>query len=138
VIYDLALAYQSIIIIAISMVNPHAVTLVDNVDTAPVEQWGPLIENHSSFPNRVNAGFMAVESRESIRLRVYERGVGETLACGTGACAAVVAGHLQGLLDPIVTAHLRGGDLRIEWQGIGHPVMMTGPATTVFQGQVKI
>ena len=136
--YDLALTNQTISISAISMGNPHAVTLVDNVDTAPVEQWGPLIENHSSFPNRVNAGFMAVESRESIRLRVYERGVGETLACGTGACAAVVAGHLQGLLDPIVTAHLRGGDLRIEWQGIGHPVMMTGPATTVFQGQVKI
>ena len=136
--YDLALADQTISISAISMGNPHAVTLVDNVDTAPVEQWGPLIENHSRFPNRVNAGFMAVESRESIRLRVYERGVGETLACGTGACAAVVAGHLQGLLDPIVTAHLRGGDLRIEWQGVGHPVMMSGPATTVFQGQVKI
>lgn len=138
VTYDLALPDQTISISAISMGNPHAVTLVDNIDTAPVEQWGTLIENHSHFPNRVNAGFMAVESRESIRLRVYERGVGETLACGTGACAAVVAGHLQGLLDPIVIAHLRGGNLRIEWQGIGHPVMMTGPATTVFQGQVKI
>jgi diaminopimelate epimerase len=138
VTYDLALPDQTISISAISMGNPHAVTLVDNVDTALVEQWGPLIENHSRFPNRVNAGFMAVVSRSAMRLRVYERGVGETLACGTGACAAVVAGHLQGLLDPIVTAHLRGGDLRIEWQGAGHPVMMTGPATTVFQGQVKV
>ncbi|MFT6102536.1 MAG: diaminopimelate epimerase [Candidatus Endobugula sp.] len=138
VTYDLALPDQTISISAISMGNPHAVTLVDNVGTALVEQWGPLIENHSRFPNRVNAGFMAVVSRSAMRLRVYERGVGETLACGTGACAAVVAGHLQGLLDPIVTAHLRGGDLRIEWQGAGHPVMMTGPATTVFQGQVKV
>lgn len=136
--YVLPLADHTIDINAISMGNPHAVTLVDDVDTAPVEDWGPLIENHAQFPNRVNAGFMAIESRELIRLRVYERGVGETLACGTGACAAVVAGRLRGLLDPIVTARLRGGDLRIEWQGEGHPVMMTGPAMNVFQGQIKL
>jgi diaminopimelate epimerase len=136
--YSIALPDQEIDISAVSMGNPHAVTLVDDVDTAPVGQWGPLIESHLQFPNRVNAGFMAIESRHAIRLRVYERGVGETLACGTGACAAVVAGQLRGLLDHSVTAHLQGGDLRIEWQGEGHPVMMTGPATTVFQGQVKV
>jgi diaminopimelate epimerase len=136
--YVLELPNQKLDISAVSMGNPHAVTLVDDVSTTPVEQWGPLIESHSLFPNRVNAGFMAVESRNTIRLRVYERGVGETLACGTGACAAVVTGRLRGLLDHSVTAHLQGGNLRIEWQGEGHPVMMTGPATTVFQGQVKV
>lgn len=136
--YPLDVNGQTVDISAVSMGNPHAVAIVDNVDTAPVEQWGASIEQHARFPNRVNAGFMAIDSRTAMRLRVYERGVGETLACGTGACAAVVAGQRRGLLDNAVTAHLRGGDLHIEWQGEGHPVMMTGPATTVFQGQVKI
>lgn len=123
---------------AISMGNPHAVVIVDDVDTAPVDTWGPAIESHPQFPNRVNAGFMRVHSSDSIDLRVYERGVGETLACGTGACAAVVAGCLRGILDSRVTVHLRGGDLHIEWQGENHPVLMTGSATTVFQGQIKV
>ncbi|MGS2718614.1 diaminopimelate epimerase [Eionea flava] len=136
--YPLEVNGQTVDISAVSMGNPHAVTIVDNVENAPVEQWGPSIEQHTRFPNRVNAGFMAIDSRSSIHLRVYERGVGETLACGTGACAAVVAGQRRGLLDSTVTAHLRGGDLHIEWRGEGHPVMMTGPATTVFQGQVKV
>jgi len=123
---------------AVSMGNPHAVTLVNDIKQTPVETLGPLIEGHERFPNRVNAGFMAIESRNIIDLRVYERGVGETLACGTGACAAVVAGCLRGLLDEQVTVRLPGGELAIEWKGEGYPVMMTGSATTVFQGQIKI
>lgn len=137
-VYPLALPDTTIDISAVSMGNPHAVTIVDNVDSAPVESWGPIIEAHPSFPNHVNAGFMAIRSRTDIDLRVYERGVGETLACGTGACAAVVAARLQELVDSEVTVHLCGGDLRIEWQGSGHPVLMTGPASNVFQGQIKI
>jgi len=136
--YDLDVADQTLAISAVSMGNPHAVTQVDNVDTAPVEELGPLIENHSRFPNRVNAGFMQVLNRKAIKLRVYERGVGETLACGTGACAAVVAGRLQGLLDSEVNVELPGGKLSIQWQGEGHPVLMTGPATTVFHGQIYL
>jgi len=123
---------------AISMGNPHAVVIVKDVAKAPVEQLGAFIEKHERFPKKVNAGFMAIQSREAIDLRVYERGVGETLACGTGACAAVVAGHLRGLLDNEVIVRLPGGELSIEWQGQGHPVLMTGPAATVFQGQIKI
>jgi diaminopimelate epimerase len=136
--YVLPLADQIVDINAVSMGNPHAVMLVDNVKTAPVETLGPIIESHPHFPNRVNAGFMSVLSRDAIDLRVYERGVGETLACGTGACAAVVGGQIRGLLDANVTVHLSGGDLQIEWQGQGHSVRMTGPAATVFQGQIKI
>lgn len=136
--YPLTVGEDQLEINAVSIGNPHAVVVVDNVDTAPIEQWGPLIESHDQFPNRVNAGFMRVHSKDTIDLRVYERGVGETLACGTGACAAVVAGRLRGILDTKVTAHLRGGDLSIEWQGDGHSVLMTGSATTVFQGQIKI
>ncbi len=136
--YELPVADQILDISAVSMGNPHAVTIVENVDTTPVENIGPLVEAHTLFPNKVNAGFMAIRSNNEIDLRVYERGVGETLACGTGACAAVVAGHLRGLLESTVTVHLRGGDLRIEWQGEGHSVYMTGPATTTYQGQVKI
>ena len=136
--YPLTVNEERLEISAVSMGNPHAVVIVDDVNTAPVEQWGPLIESHPTFPNRVNAGFMRVHSKDTIDLRVYERGVGETLACGTGACAAVVAGRLRGVLDAKVTAHLRGGDLHIEWQGDGHSVLMTGSATTVFQGQIKI
>jgi diaminopimelate epimerase len=120
------------------MGNPHAVLVVDNVDTAPVAEWGPLIERHSRFPNRVNAGFMQVVNRQHIRLRVYERGAGETLACGTGACAAVVAGIQRGLLDSPVTVSLSGGQLHIGWEGDQHPVMMKGAATTVFRGQLKL
>ena len=123
----------------VSMGNPHAVQRVDNVDTAPVLTQGPLIENHSAFPKRVNAGFMQIVSRSAIRLRVYERGAGETLACGTGACAAVVAGIRQGWLDAKVDVHTHGGVLTIEWAGqADSPVRMTGPATPVFQGEIDI
>ncbi len=113
-------------------------TLVENTATAPVERWGPEVERHSQFPERVNAGFMQVVSRSEINLRVYERGAGETLACGTGACAAVVAARLRNLIDPEVTVNLPGGRLTISWQGEVHPVLMTGPAATVFHGQVKV
>lgn len=123
---------------AVSMGNPHAVLLVDDVDTAPVETLGPVLERHPRFPERVNVGFMQVVSRDRIRLRVFERGVGETLACGTGACAAVVAGILRGLLDHRVEVAVRGGSLAIEWRGEGAPVMMEGPATRVFEGQAKL
>jgi len=123
---------------ALSMGNPHAVTLVDDVATAPVAELGPLIENHSRFPERVNAGFMAVLDRGTIALRVHERGAGETLACGTGACAAVVAGISRGLLDERVTARLPGGELIIDWAGGDAPVMMTGPAATAFLGRIRL
>lgn len=126
-------------IAVLSMGNPHAVLLVDDVDTAPVLEVGPLIENHPRFARRVNAGFMQVVSRSQIRLRVYERGVGETLACGTGACAAVVAGIRLGLLDASVNVQTRGGPLTIDWPGqLNAPVMMTGPATTVFAAEIQI
>jgi diaminopimelate epimerase len=120
------------------MGNPHAVQVVDDVDTAPVGTQGPLIEHHPRFTNRVNAGFMQVVSRSQVRLRVYERGAGETLACGTGACAAVVAGIRLGLLDSRVDVDTRGGRLTIEWAGLGQPVLMTGPATTVFEGEIEL
>ncbi len=122
----------------LSMGNPHAVLEVPDLDSAPVTTRGPLIEHHAAFPRRVNAGFMQVLSREAIRLRVWERGSGETLACGTGACAAVVAGIRLGRLDRRVDVHTRGGLLTIEWDGEGSPVRMTGPATTVFEGEVEI
>lgn len=126
-------------VVAVSMGNPHAVQWVADVDTAPVEQVGPLLEQHPRFVQRVNAGFMQRLSRTAIKLRVYERGVGETLACGTGACAAVVAGILWGELDHRVDVHTRGGLLTIEWAAGAHaPVMMTGPATTVFEGQIHL
>ena len=137
-VYPLEVAGNVIDISAISMGNPHAVQLVQEVDTAPVATEGPLIEHHPRFPERVNAGFMQVLDRGNIRLRVYERGSGETLACGTGACAAVVAGRLRGLLDEVVNVQTHGGILRIQWQGEGHPVWMTGPATTVFEGQIRL
>lgn len=123
---------------AVSMGNPHAVTIVDNVDTAEVDELGAAIENHALFPNRVNAGFMQIVSDSHIRLRVYERGAGETLACGTGACAAMVVGRLQGHLADDVRVDLPGGSLQISWQGEASPVMMTGPATTVFEGKITI
>jgi len=123
---------------AVSMGNPHAVLRVDDVDTAPVASLGPRIESHPAFPNRVNAGFMQVVDRGHIRLRVFERGAGETLACGTGACAAAVVGRVQGLLDDTVAVDLPGGRLVISWNGPGEPVFMTGPATNVFEGTIEL
>ncbi|MDT8999678.1 diaminopimelate epimerase [Paucibacter sp. APW11] len=126
----------------LSMGNPHAVQRVADVDTVPVLDWGPQIEAHRCFPRKVNAGFMQIISRKEVRLRVFERSAGETLACGTGACAAVVAGIRLGWLDEAVEVHARGGDLRIEWaglsQGLDAPVLMTGPATTVFDGEISL
>jgi diaminopimelate epimerase len=129
---------ETIQISALSMGNPHAVQVVDDVEGAPVLTLGPLIERHSRFPNRVNAGFMQVLNRAHIRLRVYERGAGETLSCGTGACAAVVTGIRRGLLDNSVQVATRGGMLNIAWAGDGEPVLMTGPAITVFEGEINI
>lgn len=125
-------------ITAVSMGNPHAVQVVGDVDAAPVDVQGPQIERHPRFPKRVNAGFMQIVDRHSIKLRVYERGAGETLACGTGACAAVVTGISRGLLDSPVRVSTRGGDLSIAWAGKGQPVLMTGPAVTVFTGEIEL
>jgi diaminopimelate epimerase len=122
---------------AVSMGNPHAVMLVDNIDDIDIETLGSAIERHPMFPNRVNVGFMQILRRNEVRLRVYERGVGETRACGTGACAAVAIGRLLGRLDEQVTVHLNGGDLNISWSGEGDALLMTGPATTVFQGKIN-
>ncbi|MBZ0126150.1 MAG: diaminopimelate epimerase [Rhodocyclaceae bacterium] len=137
-VQPLQLDGETIDITALSMGNPHAVQAVANVDTAPVAEQGPQIENHPRFPQRVNAGFMQVVDRHAIRLRVYERGAGETLACGTGACAAVVAGIARGLLDSPVKVATRGGELAIAWDGPGRPVRMTGPAVTVFDSEIDI
>lgn len=137
-LWRLSVGEQHADVAVVSMGNPHAVTTVADVEQAPVLALGPLIEHHVAFPNRVNAGFMQVMSRQQIKLRVFERGAGETLACGTGACAAVVAGVRLGLLDPQVEVLTRGGKLTIEWSGLGHPVWMTGPATTVFTGEMEI
>lgn len=136
--YPIQLEHGEVTLGAVSMGNPHAVTLVSDCKTAPVELWGPQIEAHRQFPQKANAGFMEILSTKEVNLRVYERGVGETLACGTGACAAVVSGRLQGLLDEQVKVNLPGGSLHIKWPGRDHPVIMTGPATTVFHGQIKI
>lgn len=125
----------------VSMGNPHAIQIVNDVDTAPVEVQGPQIEPHPSFPKKVNAGFMQIQNRHEIKLRVFERGSGETLACGTGACAAVVSGILRGHLDSPVKVHARGGDLTIAWDystSLQSHVMMTGPAATVFEGEVTL
>ena len=129
---------RSAAITAVSMGNPHAVQVVLDVDIAPVSRDGPQIEGHPRFPKRVNAGFMEVVDRHAIRLRVYERGSGETLACGTGACAAVVTGIRRGLLDSPVHVTTRGGALSIAWGGMGQPVLMTGPAVTVFSGETEL
>jgi diaminopimelate epimerase len=136
--YALKVAAQILDVSVLSMGNPHAVQVVDDVDRAPVATQGPLIENHPAFPNRVNAGYMQVLSRGHVGLRVWERGAGETLACGTGACAAVVAGIQRGLLDEEVRVTTRGGDLVIRWPGHTHPVMMTGDAVRVFDGEIEI
>ncbi|MDP2694425.1 MAG: diaminopimelate epimerase [Gallionella sp.] len=129
---------EMIEISALSMGNPHAVQVVADVERAPVEKLGPLIERHLRFPKRVNAGFMQVMDRSHIRLRVFERGTGETLSCGTGACAAVVAGIRRGLLDSTVNVATHGGVLVITWAGEGQPVLMTGPAITVFAGEINL
>ena len=128
----------AVAVTALSMGNPHAVQVVDDVRLAPVAEQGPRMENHPRFPQRVNAGFMQVVDRHAIRLRVYERGAGETLACGTGACAAVAAGIARGLLDSPVRVSTRGGELTIAWGGPGRPVLMTGPAVTVFDSEIEI
>jgi diaminopimelate epimerase len=125
-------------ITAVSMGNPHAVQVVADVEASPVAALGPLIEHHPRFPKRVNAGFMQVLDRDHIKLRVFERGAGETLSCGTGACAAVVAGIQRGLLDATVHVATRGGTLSITWQGEGSPVSMTGPAISVFDGEINL
>lgn len=128
-------------IAALSMGNPHAVQVVEDIDSAPVLMDGPLIESHPDFPNRVNAGFMQVLDRHTIRLRVYERGAGETLSCGTGACAAVVSGIRRGLLDSPVKVSTRGGELEILWDGFQNPhapVLMRGPTQTVYRGEIDL
>jgi diaminopimelate epimerase len=137
-LWPLALAGATVDVAALSMGNPHAVQIVADVDTAPVESIGPQVEGHPRFARRVNAGFMQVVSRSHIRLRVYERGAGETLACGTGACAAVVAGIRLGLLDHSVEVDTRGGRLTIAWAGGDSAVLMTGPAQTVFEGEMEL
>ena len=129
---------QPVEIAVLSMGNPHAVLETCNVDTAPVAEWGPLIERHPRFPERVNVGFMQLLHRRAIKLRVFERGAGETLACGTGACAAAVAGMVRGLLDHQVVVQMRGGPLTIRWDGEGHSVFMTGPAVSVFEGELEL
>ena len=129
---------ETVYITALSMGNPHAVQVVADVDAAPVTTQGAAIESHPRFPNRVNAGYLQVLDSHHIRLRVYERGAGETLSCGTGACAAAVAGILRGLLESPLRVSTRGGDLGIAWEGAGKPVMMTGPATTVYYGEIEL
>jgi diaminopimelate epimerase len=131
-------AEQTVLLSAVSMGNPHAVQVVDDVDTAPVAETGPQIENHARFPKRVNAGYLQVLDRGHVKLRVFERGAGETLACGTGACAAVVAGIRRGLLDSPVQVEARGGRLSIAWAGEGQPVYLSGPAVTVFEGEITL
>lgn len=136
--YALDVDGKELEISALSMGNPHAVQVVHDVDSAPVTVQGASIESHPRFPKRVNAGFMQILDRKSIRLRVYERGAGETLACGTGACAAVVAGIARGLLDNAVRVSTRGGELVVRWEGEGHPVWMTGPAVSVYEGEIEL
>ncbi len=137
-LYALSVDGETYEIGAVSMGNPHAILQVPHVDSAPVARLGPAIESHPRFPSHVNVGFMEVVARDRIRLRVFERGAGETLACGSGACAAVVAGRLQGLLDETVTTQLRGGDLVVSWAGDNRPVLMSGPATFVFEGTIQL
>ena len=142
VVQPMEVAGTVVQITAVSMGNPHAVQRVDDLDAAPVGTQGPLIEHHPRFPQRVNAGYMQVIDRGRVRLRVWERGAGETLSCGTGACAAVVAGIRRGLLDPIVSVDTRGGPLTIRWEGaenaLNCAVWLTGPAVTVFEGEIEI
>jgi len=137
-LWPLPVGDETVFVSVVSMGNPHAVQVVDDVDAAPVEETGPLIERHVRFPKRVNAGYLQVIDRHHIRLRVFERGAGETLACGTGACAAVVAGIQRGLLDSPVRVSARGGELSIAWAGPDQPVYLSGPAVSVFEGEVEI
>ncbi len=136
--YALTVGNTDIEIAAVSMGNPHAIVRVDDIETAPVAELGPLIEQHPRFPQRVNAGFMQIMDSGTVRLRVYERGAGETPACGSGACAAVVAGRIWGRLNDTVKVILNGGELVVSWAGEGNPVLMTGPATTVYKGQIDL
>lgn len=136
--YLLDVAGQGTLVFAVSMGNPHAVQIVVDVDNAPVALTGPLIEHHARFPQRVNAGFMQILNTHHIKLRVFERGSGETLSCGTGACAAVVSGIQHGVLQSPVKVSTRGGELSIAWQGESTPVLMTGPATIVFEGEIEL
>jgi diaminopimelate epimerase len=136
--WPLEVAGRVVPVAVLSMGNPHAVQTVEDVAAAPVTTEGPMIERHPRFPKRTNAGYMQVVDRASVRLRVWERGAGETLACGTGACAAVVAGISEGLLDEAVRVETRGGQLTIRWRGGDNPVWMTGPAVTVFEGEIEI
>jgi diaminopimelate epimerase len=136
--YELLVNDEVLEVGAVSMGNPHLVLQVDSVESAPVERLGPLLESHNMFPERVNVGFMQVVNRSHIRLRVYERGSGETLACGTGACAAVAVARSWGLLDDEVTVSLRGGDLNVRWAGEGEPLWMIGPAVTVYEGEIGL
>jgi diaminopimelate epimerase len=136
--YALSVKGETVEIGAVSLGNPHAVLEVPHLDSAPVDKLGPQIEAHPRFPNHVNVGFMEIVERSRIRLRVFERGVGETLACGSGACAAVVVGRIQDTLDETVTVELRGGDLVVSWAGEHQPVLMTGSATFVFEGQIDL
>lgn len=138
IIQTLQVGNETVQISALSMGNPHAVQIVESINDAPVITQGALIEKHLRFPNRANAGYMQIVDRSNIRLRVYERGTGETLSCGTGACAAVVAGIRRGLLDNKVRVTTRGGALEISWPGEGAAVMMTGPAITVFEGEINL
>jgi len=138
IIQPLEVGGSAVSITAVSMGNPHAVQVVADVDAAPVATQGPEIEHHPRFPKRVNAGYLQVQDRSHVRVRVWERGAGETPACGTGACAAVVTGRLRGLLDERVSVTVRGGTLTIAWHGEGEPVMMTGPATHVFDGEIDL
>lgn len=138
VTYPLEVDGRTLSISAVSMGNPHAVQVVADVERAPVASEGPLIEQHARFPKRVNAGYVQILDRNHVKLRVWERGAGETLACGTGACAAVVAGHLRTLLDDPVRVATRGGELLIRWQGEGTPVYLTGDAATVFEGEIEL
>ncbi len=131
-------ASEAVLVSVVSMGNPHAVQVVADVESAPVAATGPLIESHPRFPRRVNAGFLQVCDPHTAKLRVYERGAGETLACGSGACAAVVAGIRRGLLASPVRVQARGGELRIAWAGEGHPVYLSGPAVTVFEGEIDL
>ncbi|QRX83963.1 diaminopimelate epimerase [Glaciimonas sp. PAMC28666] len=137
-LWPLEIDGKPILFSVVSMGNPHAIQVVSDTEAAPVLTTGPVIEHHPRFPKRVNAGFMQIVDRHQIKLRVYERGAGETLACGTGACAAVVAGIQRGLLDSPVIVHTHGGDLSIAWNGVGQAVKLTGPAVTVFEGEIEL
>jgi diaminopimelate epimerase len=136
--YPLEVAGRRLAIGAVSIGNPHAVLAVESVNSAPVATLGPAIERHARFPKRVNAGFMEIADRGRMRLRVYERGAGETLACGTGACAAVAVGRRRGLLDAEVQVSVRGGELRVNWAGVGESIWLTGPAEVSFEGHLEV